>query len=60
MAICPLLAKCSLKVKLDHYRKFCSNIREDKFKLCEHYEKLASETKTPAKWAELLRPTIPT
>jgi len=58
MAICPLLPRCSLKVNLEHYRNICSNIPEDKFKTCDHYKKLAGETRTPADWSELLRPTI--
>jgi len=54
--ICPLHGACKAKVDFEHYREYCINVGEDKYKECPHYQKVASEKRTPAEWAELTRP----
>ena len=48
--VCPFIAICTAKVDYEHYRKYCGSITTENFKNCEHYKKLASETKTPSEW----------
>jgi len=54
--ICPLLRVCKANVDLEHYQKICSNLREDAYKKCEHFQKLAGGKKTPLEWQSLITP----
>jgi len=55
--ICPLIGICKEKVDLEHYRNVCSNITEDAYKNCPHYQKLTSTPKTPSEWSKIILPT---
>jgi len=54
--ICPLLRVCKANVDLEHYQKICSNLREDAYKKCEHFQKQAGGKKTPLEWQSLITP----
>jgi len=58
--ICPLISTCKAKVDADKYLNVCSNISVDAYKNCDEYKKLTMEAKSPAEWARLFTPGLPT
>jgi len=55
LARCPLIRKCSEKVKFESYNEICSNITRDAYLECEAFKKATAGTKTPMEWDELVR-----
>lgn len=52
--ICPIISTCKAKVNFDHYKEFCSNMREDKYKDCPHFKKQTEAERTPMEWSSIL------
>jgi hypothetical protein len=54
--ICPLYSSgtCKAKIDIDHFLKYCSNIREDAYKICQFYKEQTQGARTPAEWGRLL------
>ncbi|GEM_PF-5958221 len=51
--ICPLLAGCEKEVDLEHYTKYCANIKEDKYKECPYYKELSLVKRKPLEWSKI-------
>jgi hypothetical protein len=54
--ICPLVGKCSEKVKFEQYLNICTNMTEDAYKTCPVYKKYAERLETPSVWRTILTP----
>jgi hypothetical protein len=52
--ICPLIGKCTAKVSIEHYTGVCANVREDAFKNCAEFKKVAGQQMTPSEWQKLI------